>query len=428
MASSYTTRLRLEKQAYNENDASWGTRANTVFDLLDDSIGGMATISTTGGTTVLTANNSSSDQARNAIIKATGVLVSNATFEIPAQTKIYTVWNATTGAYTLTIKTNAGTGVAVTQAKKAVIFCDGTDCFTSFDDQTLMSMTAGNNACDFRLSLTTATPVTTSDVTAATTMYCVPYNGNYIDLYDGSSTWNRRSSAEFSLALGTLTSSLPYDVFCYDNAGTPTLEFLAWTNDTARATSLVYQNGVLVKSGDTTRRYLGTFYTTATTTTEDSAANRYLWNFYHRVTRKLKSATATTDSWLYSTATWRQANATASNQVNFVIGRQEDPVRCDCLGMYSDAGAYSDGAVGIGLDSTTTSSAQLMASGKSLGSTGTGSTGRIYQHAVFDDFAGAGKHYLAWLEYASGATTGTFYGDSGVPTFVQAGLIGHLLG
>ncbi len=112
---------------------------------------------------------------------------------------------------------------------------------------------------DFRLSLTTAVPVTTSDVINGTTIYCVPYKGNAISLYNGS-VWQTYYSNEFSLALGTLTNIIPYDVFCYANAGVPTLEFLAWTNTTTRATALTTLNGILCKTGATTRRYMGSFY------------------------------------------------------------------------------------------------------------------------------------------------------------------------
>ncbi len=138
---------------------------------------------------------------------------------------------------------------------------------------------------DGRLTLTSGTPVTTSDVIGATNIYYTPYKGTKIGLYDGSSTWNIVTFAETSLPLGTLTSGLTYDVFAYNNSGTLALELLAWTNATTRATALVYQNGILVKSGATTRRYIGTFYTTSTTTTEDSAANCLLYNYYNRVMR-----------------------------------------------------------------------------------------------------------------------------------------------
>lgn len=111
----------------------------------------------------------------------------------------------------------------------------------------------------FRLTLTTGVAVTTSDVIGATTIYCTPFGGNKISLYDGA-VWRNYSSSEFSLALGVLTNKKPYDVFCYANLGVPTLEFLVWTNDTTRATALTLQDGVLVKTGAATRRYLGTFY------------------------------------------------------------------------------------------------------------------------------------------------------------------------
>lgn len=64
----------------------------------------------------------------------------------------------------------------------------------------------------FRLTLTTATPVTTSDVTAATTIYLTPYLSNEIAIYGGAS-WAIYTSAEVSIALGTLTSGKNYDIF-----------------------------------------------------------------------------------------------------------------------------------------------------------------------------------------------------------------------
>lgn len=114
---------------------------------------------------------------------------------------------------------------------------------------------------DFRLTLTSGTPVTIADVTyaGAQTLYCTPYNGPYISLYNATN-WVTYKSNEFFLVLGTLTNVTMYDVFCYASSGVPTLEFLAWTNTTTRATALVYQDGIICKTGDTTRRYIGTFY------------------------------------------------------------------------------------------------------------------------------------------------------------------------
>lgn len=259
---------------------------------------------------------------------------------------------------------------------------------------------------DFRLTLTTATPVTTADVTGATTIYCTPYKGNQISLYSGSA-WVTRTSAEFSLALGTLTSGKPYDVFCYDNAGTPTLEFLVWTNDTTRATALVYQDGVLCKTGALTRRYLGTFYTTSTTQTEDSKANRYLYNYYNQVQRSLLRS-ETTASWTYNTNTFRQANASASNQISYIQGVAEQAIKADLSVQFNDsAGSVTIVRVGIGLDSTTTNS------GTDIQQTGVAASYNAMASCRYMDASPLlGKHSLTWLEAVNGATTTTFYGSS----------------
>lgn len=115
----------------------------------------------------------------------------------------------------------------------------------------LQSVTA-IGICNFRLTLTSTVPVTTSDVTGVSTVYITPYIGNRIALYDGA-TWNLREGVEGAIATGALSASKIYDVFVYDNAGTPASETLAWTNDTTRATGLTYQNGVVVKTGDATQ-------------------------------------------------------------------------------------------------------------------------------------------------------------------------------
>lgn len=123
------------------------------------------------------------------------------------------------------------------------------------------SGTGGSNSiCDGRLTLASGTPVVTTNQTAKTTIYFTPYIGKYIALYNGS-TWDVIGFTEISVSVPSTTNT-PFDIFCYSNSGTATLETVNWTNDTTRATALTYQDGVYVKSGATTRRYLGTGRTT----------------------------------------------------------------------------------------------------------------------------------------------------------------------
>lgn len=256
---------------------------------------------------------------------------------------------------------------------------------------------------NFRLTLTAGVPVTTSDTTAATTIYCAPYIGKGIALYDGSQ-WNIRQSAQFSISLGTLTSGKPYDVFCYDNAGVPTLEILAWASDTARATALAYQDGVLCKSGALTRRYLGSFYTTSTTTTEDSVSKRYLFNYYHRKPKPLQRNESTA-FWTYSTATWRQANGSTANQVNFFVGVVEDEVEATVTASGICDNTFR-GGVAVGLNSITTPTGQYA----STKVTNSSAIPEMMWTPSFRGYPTLGLNYFAWLEWAEAGGTNTWYG------------------
>jgi len=267
--------------------------------------------------------------------------------------------------------------------------------------------------CQGRLTLTTGVPVTTADVTGATTMYFTPFNGSRLALYDGVSVWTVYTFTELSLALGTLTSGKPYDVFVYDNAGTPTLEFLVWTNDTTRATALTTQNGVYVKTGATTRRYLGTFYTTSTTTTEDSAAKRLLWNQYNRVPRQLL-VLETTNSWNYTIATWRQARATGTNQLEALVGNAEDITDIDVFVTSVNTANDVRRMVSIGVDSTTTPHANAIRHVGSNVFSATDSVVALTAHsAKLRVNLAAGRHTLVWLEFSPATGTTTWYGDDG---------------
>ncbi len=283
--------------------------------------------------------------------------------------------------------------------------------------------------CQGRLTLTSGTAVTTTNVTS-TSVYFTPYKGDKISIYDGT-RWLMYTFTELTLALGTLTSGLPYDVFIYDNAGTLTLELLAWTNGTTRATALVLQNGIYCKTGALTRRYLGTFYTISTTETEDSeggtttqvGGKRFLWNYYNRVLRQNK-VIDTADTWTYNSATLRIANAATApaNCLEFIVGVNEDPVRGHAI-LTGNAKSSEAPLLAIGLDNTT--AAGLSVTNQNVAVTGLDFT----MSALYLDHIGIGYHTLRWLE-ASRAGTSTFTGDAGEPAGAgrQSGLFGEIWG
>ena len=59
--------------------------------------------------------------------KFTGALSGNMDVIVPPTVQQYWVNNATTNAYTLTIKTSSGSGYTVPQGTRAILYCDGTD-------------------------------------------------------------------------------------------------------------------------------------------------------------------------------------------------------------------------------------------------------------------------------------------------------------
>ena len=289
-----------------------------------------------------------------------------------------------------------------------------------------------NHINQFRLTLTSGTPVTSSDVTGATSIYMTPYNGNKIAVYDGT-RWKLYASAELTFALGTLTSARPYDLFVYDNAGTLTLEATAWTNDTTRATALTTQDGVYVKTGATTRRYLGTFYTTSTTTTEDSAANRYLWNVDNRVARSLVKKYGTAGAgWTYNTSTWRPINndTTTPGRVNTVCGIAGcDSILLTASGFCSITIGSSTSIFamqGIGIDSTSVNSSQAHGRYGYQGSSPTFL--QVPVGGTLSEPARLGAHYYQHLECSEvnggGSGSITYYNEDTTANRYNCGLVG----
>lgn len=250
------------------------------------------------------------------------------------------------------------------------------------------------DACDGRLTLTSGIPVTTADVSAATTLYYTPYVSNQISLYDGASAWDIITFAEINITLVGLTASRLYDVFCYNNGGTATLELLIWTDDTNRATAIVYQEGRLVKSGDDTRRYLGTIYINSSGgQTEDTKIQRFVWNYYNRVTRNLFLEDLINHS--YTTGAWRIWRNIATNLVEFILGIEEDLPKVNFSGQIAGLSA------GIGLD-TTASDVLALRIRYSL----TSSNMRMGAGAL--NSPGIGFHYYAMVEYGKSSADGDY--------------------
>ena len=132
MATTYSTDLKLAIMATGENAGTWGQITNTNLNLVQQAIAGYEDISIAGSaqTTALVMTNGAISNARNAVIRLSGTITGNQVVTIPNSIeKIYTVVNATSGAFTVEFKTVSGSGVTFSATDKStkILYSDGTN-------------------------------------------------------------------------------------------------------------------------------------------------------------------------------------------------------------------------------------------------------------------------------------------------------------
>ena len=98
------------------------------FELLEDATASILEKDVSGGTDVtLTSTAKAVSEERYAIHVFTGTLTGNINIIVSTAEQVYRVFNNTSGAYTLTMKTSAGTGITIPQGEKMAMYCDGTN-------------------------------------------------------------------------------------------------------------------------------------------------------------------------------------------------------------------------------------------------------------------------------------------------------------
>lgn len=250
-----------------------------------------------------------------------------------------------------------------------------------------------------RLSLESSVPVSTTNQTAKTSVYWT----------DGTTN--------LSVSVPSTTNT-PFDIFY--SLSLNTLSAVSWTNDTTRATALVYDLGALVKSGDTDKLYLGTGRTTGTSGQCEISfggsgsggveAKLYLWNNYNRVDFYGQSLESTS-SWTYASTTIRPYNNSTGNRISLVVGVREDSVSINALSICKGQNGVVGAATGIGVDSTNSLSGLRGVNGSSE---------QIGVSSSHKTTLSAGYHYIQLVEACSTAGTCTFYGSPS--TFYSSGI------
>ena len=134
MASTYSTRLKIELIGSGEQSGTWGsTTNNNLSQSIEHAIAGVLTVSTTGtGTTTLTTGNGpqtqADNQARQAALRFTSSETSH-TVQYPAVEKIYLLINSSSTC-TFTHRLGAsGNTITTLPLRTKFVATDGTNWF-----------------------------------------------------------------------------------------------------------------------------------------------------------------------------------------------------------------------------------------------------------------------------------------------------------
>jgi hypothetical protein len=337
-----------------------------------------------------------------------------------------TLWTLTTndpivlGTTSLQIAQIGGqkaTALPVDVGKPSVAANNGTAAKWSPEDHSHQAHSLHNGFNGFRVSNNAASSIPTDG--SSSTVYLVPHSGYRISLSNNGLDWYPVTpSSNPSVAVTGQTAGIPCDVFAVFGSLTGvTLALLPWTNATTRATALVQTNGVWVKSGVPTQRYVGTILPDSATTfshvsAASGAANPIcgIWNQANRI-RGAFTWSAAFDTWTIPSAnTWQQINAQASAKVQYVQGQSLDVVRAEHIGGLTPGGGI--GTLGIGIDSLTVPSGLRMP----------GASNDAGLSAVAQQLTAAGAHNLNALAFSTSATA-VFQGAHGA---VQGGITAEL--
>jgi hypothetical protein len=156
--STYSTNLALELIGTGEQAGTWGNTTNTnLGTLLEQAISGYVTQAvTTGADTTITIPNGASGVARNMYIELTGTGGASTNLVVPANKKLYFIFNNASGA--VTVKVSGQTGVSVGAGEKKILVSNGTD---------IVEATSYLTAVASSLNLTTLT-ATSANITTLT--------------------------------------------------------------------------------------------------------------------------------------------------------------------------------------------------------------------------------------------------------------------
>ena len=126
MASTYTANTGIEKIGSGEQAGAWGTTTNTNFDIIDDALNGVITLTISGNTT-LTSSDGTLSNGHHKVLLLGGTPSSafNLTIDPNDQQKWYFINNSTGQVATVKQGGGSGTTVTINNGTSAIVYADG---------------------------------------------------------------------------------------------------------------------------------------------------------------------------------------------------------------------------------------------------------------------------------------------------------------
>ena len=214
MTTQYTSILKLALPVQGELSGTWGDVVNdNITSIVEEAVAGRAVINTwTTNSHVLTTADGTTSESRCAMLEFTDTgtaLTGAATVVCPSASKLYVCKNDS--GQQVTVKTAAGTGVAIPDGQTMFVFCDGTNveqCETNFN-----SLSFNGYTLNFGGAVTTAGAFTTSGAYALTltttgaTNVTLPTTGTLATL-DGTETLTNKTFTAPTITSPTLTGTI----------------------------------------------------------------------------------------------------------------------------------------------------------------------------------------------------------------------------
>jgi hypothetical protein len=263
MASTYSTNLALELIGTGDQSGTWGSTTNTnLGTLIEQAVSGVVTQAMADSNQTITIPNGATGVARNMFIECTGALTAGRQLIVPANKKLYFIYNNTTGGFAITVLVSGQTGVSVPNGKKAILvmnsagtdIVDATNYFSALTVGSLNGIIKGTTGV---LSAATAGSDYAVPTTASTWTTTQTFNGT-----SSTAALKEINIIEPASVTGTAPTSTTN---FYVNTGS--VQYITGNNANNWTLNFAFSSGTTLNSAMTTNDSLScTLITTNTTT------------------------------------------------------------------------------------------------------------------------------------------------------------------